>query len=122
MSYDFDHLFRRVSAELDQSPRTSISALSRQLGVDRHTIGRAVHASTGRTFRAWQRELLYARACKLLQTESTKSIKEIAVLLGYGSTRAFGRFLARTCGCTPTVLRAARAAACDTAPRQTVHD
>lgn len=105
MHYHIAALFDRVRRELELEPRLSLTELSSRLSVHRHTIEKAVQVSACRTFRSLQQEMLFRRACQLLETDDAKSIKEVAFSLGFGSTRAFGRFVRRLSGQTPTRLR-----------------
>ena len=105
MAYDVHSLLQRVEESLATCPRISISELARQLEVERHTIERTVRKGTGRTFRELQAERLLAEALRLLKAEPSRSIKEVSFLLGYGSPRAFRRFMKRTHGKPPTEAR-----------------
>lgn len=105
MHYHTAVLFERVRRELEHEPRLSLAQLSSRLSVHRHTIEKAVQASASRTFRSMQQEILFRKACELLNADDARSIKEVAFSLGFGSTRAFGRFARRLSGQTPTQLR-----------------
>jgi len=107
MAYDRRLLFKRVEESLSSRPRTSISEIARQVKVDRHTIERAVRQVTGGSFRQLQQQALLGAALRLLAAEPGRSVKEISFLLGYGSPRAFSRFMRHTCGSPPTPIRLA---------------
>jgi len=93
---------------LSTLPRKPLGDVARELGVDRHTVERAVISRTGKTFRQLQHEAVVARAVRLLNCEPARSVKEVALLLGYTSASAFSRALRRDCGESPTEIRTAR--------------
>ncbi len=105
MAYDPRLLLEEVEDALSSCPRIPISDIARQLKVERHTIERAVRKGTGRTFRQLQLEMLLAEAFRLLAAEPLRSVKEVSFLLGYGSPRAFSRFMKHHCGRSPTEAR-----------------
>jgi AraC-like DNA-binding protein len=108
MAYDVRLLLQRIEENLATRPRMSLSEIARQLSVERHTIERSVRNRTGKTFRELQDEKLLAQALRLLNTEPTRSVKEISFQLGYRSPRAFCRFMRRAHGTSPTEARAER--------------
>lgn len=89
MAYDLRLLAERVEAYLSASPRKLLRDVAAELGVDRHTVERAVRDRTGKTFRQLQREALAAEALKLLTSEPPRSVKEVCFLLGYRSSSGF---------------------------------
>ena len=91
MAYDLRLLAERVEAYLSASPRKLLRDVAAELGVDRHTVERAVRDRTGKTFRQLQREALAAEALKLLTSEPPRSVKEVCFLLGYRSSSGFSR-------------------------------
>ncbi len=95
-------LFQRV-LQVMPTNRIRLGTLARQLGVERHTIEKAVRSITGRTFRQLQQVILLQRAGLLLKQGRT--VKETAFDLGFGSPQAFDRFVKRTSGETPSSLR-----------------
>lgn len=87
------------------TPRTSLSAIAQRLGVERHSLERAVRRVTGKNFRQLQAEAVLRKAVDLLALEPSRSVKEISFLLGYKSSRAFSRFVRRASGNAPRELR-----------------
>lgn len=107
MAYVYLFLYERVMDILASDPRVPLSAISEKLSVERHTLEKAIRATTGRSFRELRRELTLSRTRDLLALEAAKSIKEISFLLGYRSPQAFARFVKKACGCSPAELRRA---------------
>ncbi len=105
MAYDHYALFDRVRAGLASDPHTSLSTISRRLGVERHTIERGVQRVARKTFRQLRAEGLAAKALNLFTLDPPRSIKEVSFLLGYKSACAFSRFIRRAFGATPTHVR-----------------
>lgn len=105
MSYDSSRLFDRARSALAVRPRTNLSALSRQLGVDRHTLEKAIRAERGISFRELQREIILSYILEALRSGSDVSPKEIASNLEYSSVQAFTRFVRKVSGETPAKLR-----------------
>jgi len=103
MAYDRALIVSRVLARLGDQPSMSLSDISREFALDRHTIARAVKASTGLTFRDLQGQCLVTVA-RRLQLAGIISKKELAVRLGYSSARVAGRRLKKVLG-APTSLR-----------------
>lgn len=105
MSYDHMLLFNTIALTLQGSPCCSLSDLSRELQISRHTIQNTVKAVTGKKFRDLREELLLARVKKLLVSGPGTTIKRVALEVGYRSTRSFSRAVRRACGASPTQLR-----------------
>jgi AraC-like DNA-binding protein len=82
----------------------SLSSISRELGVNRHTIERVVFSVKGVTFREYQQRLLIAAAKELLNRPSL-SIKEIAFTLGYSHPQDFSHFFRKRLGTNPSEYR-----------------
>jgi adenylyl-sulfate kinase len=83
--------------------RVTLAEVADGLGVERHTIEKVVRATTGQSFRELQRTILLERA-SLLASQG-KAIKEIAFELQFGSPQSFHRFIRKTSGKTPSLLR-----------------
>ncbi len=110
MAYDFGGLFGQIEACLLARPRIALATLAKQVGVERHTVEWAVREATGNSFRQVQAEIISKRAVELLRLEPSRSIKEIAFLLGYKSRRAFSRFFKQAYGSPPTEVRTGKRA------------
>ena len=107
MAYELRRLFDRAVGILEAHPRQSMTAISRALRVERHTLERAFRLSAGNSFRQFRQDAVLARAKDLLASRSDAPVKEIAFLLGYSSERAFARFIRKAVGCSPCELRGA---------------
>lgn len=83
--------------------RLTLTELAAETGVERHTIEKVLRATTRQSFRELQRTMLLERANLLVG--QGKAIKEIAFELGFGSPQSFHRFIRKTCGKTPSLLR-----------------
>jgi len=83
--------------------RLTLIELAAEVGVERHTIEKVLRATTRQSFRELQRTMLLERA-NLLAGQG-KAMKEIAFELGFGSPQSFHRFIRKTCGKTPSLLR-----------------
>jgi adenylyl-sulfate kinase len=83
--------------------RVTLAEVADGLGVERHTVEKVVRATTGQSFRELQRTLLLERASQL--ATQGKAIKEIAFELRFGSPQSFHRFIRKTSGKTPSLLR-----------------
>lgn len=106
MAYDLNGLYTRIQRSLSSTPYMSLHALSARLGVERHTIEKAVKQATSKTFREMRNDLLLKHARNLLDSNPNQSIKEVAFKLGYRSQRSFSRFIKSSLGCSPKELRA----------------
>jgi AraC-like DNA-binding protein len=104
LAYDLMGVFEQVQALLEDNPRIPMAKLSRELNVDRHTIGKAVQLAAGMPFRTWKRGLLFHQACQLLAGTPDRRIQAISSGLGYSSLASFRRFVGRNCHLSPTAL------------------
>jgi AraC-like DNA-binding protein len=105
LSYDLQRIFVLVDQALRKAPLTPLQEIARLLAIERHTIEKAVRTSTGKPFRAFRNEIAFQIARDQLQSHPSRSIKEISYELGYGSPRAFSRFVKCFCGHAPNELR-----------------
>src|SRR5439155_11925130 len=87
---------------LGASPRLPLGKLSENLGVERHTLEKAVHRIRRKSFRDYQNKRLLRKALILLAQEGNKSIKDIAMTIGYRTSEPFSRFIKTMTGRTPT--------------------
>jgi AraC-like DNA-binding protein len=108
MGYDHEVLFREICKMLVARPRTTLRALSTDLGVERHTLRRMIRGRTQKSFREFRRDLLLTRTHELLSAGPQRTLKEIAYTLGYASPRSFNRFVKARTGHPPSALRLAR--------------
>jgi AraC-like DNA-binding protein len=105
MTYDATMLAREILHLLQSRPRLTLTELSRQLGIDRHTIEKACIEATRKSFREHKRALRYVEVCRLLSQGHTTSVKEVAFLAGFSSPAALSRFVRSVADVTPIELR-----------------
>lgn len=94
MAYDPRNLNRHTEAILERAPRIGMAEVVRQLGVDRHTLQRALRKA-GVRYKDLQRTATLAAACRLLAGGEPRSIKMAAQILGFPSAEAMSHYLAR---------------------------
>jgi len=97
------NLFIDIELTLQDDVSLTLVDLGRTLGVDRHTIERAVHLAAGVTFRKFKRLKQLERAQVLLKEGLL--VKEVADKLGYRSSDAFSRAFNAVFGCPPRSLK-----------------
>lgn len=105
MTYDLRSLFHEVDLKLEEKPRTTLRSLCLTLGVERHTIEKAVRSKKGISFRVFRQEKILERAIHLLREQGHLSIKQIGYLVGYQSAAAFSRFIKAETGKTASEIR-----------------
>jgi len=105
LAYDYSQTIALVLQELEKAPRTTVAALSRRMGIDRHTLARIARQSTGFGLRELQRRVLIDKVIRVMHEWPNRSIKELSYLMGYGSPRAFRYLVADVWGMSPTALR-----------------
>jgi AraC-like DNA-binding protein len=105
MAYNHGKIVGRLRRLLTENVRLRLLEASRELGVERHTVEKALKEVTGRSFREYRQQILLEEALRLLAQEASLSTKQIAVHLGYGSGTAFARFVRTQTGFSPTELR-----------------
>lgn len=84
--------------------QTRASDVSTKLRLSRSYFERLFRRETGRTFRAYLREVRLRKAITLL-SDPTVQVKEIAYLCGYQSAPSFTREFKREFGLSPTDCR-----------------
>ena len=94
MAYDPALICRRLAEQLAQAPRLRLSQLATRMGVDRHTITRAL-ASSGQSFRAMQAEATRKAMEKLEAADPPRSVKMLADELGFSSPVALAHYRRR---------------------------
>jgi AraC-like DNA-binding protein len=93
MVYDLHRIFLQVTRHVGVMPSISLTRLSNNLGVERHTIAKAIKNATGLSFREFRNSVLLKHACGLLKDESNRTIKEVAFAVGYQSQGSLSRFI-----------------------------
>lgn len=105
MAYPSEVLARTVEMMLNSCPQLSLSKIAFELGVDRHTLERALLRTRRKVFRELRAEILASKAAVLLGRVPPLSVKEVAFMLGYESPRSFSRFVKQRLGASPSALR-----------------
>jgi AraC-like DNA-binding protein len=105
MVYDLHRIFVQVARRLEMAPSISLRQVSESLGVERHTVEKAVKSATGVTFREFRRSILLKHAEGLLRDQPTRSIKEVAFVLGYRSQGSLSRFVRMATGSSAKELK-----------------
>jgi AraC-like DNA-binding protein len=98
MAYDPQRILLQITRYLDMTPSISLTQLSNRLGIERHTIEKAVKKATGSTFRDLRTSALLKHAHRLLKDDSNRTVKEVAFALGYRSQGSLSRFIRITTG------------------------
>ena len=89
-------------------PDMSLSHLSIQFGLTEPYISKVLHDRLGKTFAAWLEEKRIFHARDLLDQDPSLSFDELAVRVGYTSTRTFQRAFSRVLSCSPASYRRAQ--------------
>lgn len=93
MAYDLQQIADAVHKRLRDHPRTPLGVISRDLGVERHTITRAVISHFGMTFRDMARKCVLERASALRDRHRPLSAKELSFAVGYRSAESLSRLV-----------------------------
>jgi len=105
VAYDRRKLVGMIDELLSENPRISLLQIARELGIERHTIEKAVHHVRQMSFLAHRQKELVRRAQVLLNDKRAFGEKEVAAKLGFASLEAFIRFTKVQTGMTPKQLR-----------------
>jgi AraC-like DNA-binding protein len=98
MVYDLHRIFLLVVQHLERTPSISLTGVSNNLRIERHTVAKAIRSATGVTFRELRNRALLKHACDLLNGESNRTVKEVAFTLGYCSQGSLSRFIRKHTG------------------------
>jgi transcriptional regulator GlxA family with amidase domain len=109
MVYDPHKIFLKVTRQLEITPSISSTQLAKNLGIERHTMTKAVKNATGVTFREFRKGVLLKYAVSLLKDESNQTIKEVAFALGYRSQGSLCRFIRTATGRSAKELKMEKA-------------
>jgi AraC-like DNA-binding protein len=93
MVYDLHRIFLQVTQNIEMMPSISLMQLSNNLGIERHTIAKAIKNATGLSFRKFRTSVLLKHVRDLLKDESNRTIKEVAFAVGYRSQGSLSRFV-----------------------------
>ena len=105
MTYMHCRLFNQIDERLSSTPGSQLQDLALELGIDRHTLLKAVKQVTRASFRDYRRRRRLEVATALLTQSGDLSEKLIAGRVGYQSPDAFSRFIKRETGKTPSEIR-----------------
>ena len=106
MAYDPELLLEAIDHKLASNPRDDLSSIADGAGASRRTIERAVRERTGMCFARYRELRLIDKALSLIVDSSVeRSIKQVAIDLGYRSPAAFTRFIKSRTGKPPTAFR-----------------
>jgi methylphosphotriester-DNA--protein-cysteine methyltransferase len=105
MAYNPRGIFKEIETLLSVNPGLTLTALARDLAVDRHTIERSFRKAKGCTFRDYKHRKLVEEFLNLVVANENLTGKQIASCLGYRSRAAFSRFVKSSTGKTPTEIK-----------------
>lgn len=105
MTYDSSHVFQETVHLLSQKPHSHLTEISKELGIERHTIERSVLQQTRLTFRDYRRSNLALAVTRFMRQHPTVPVKAVADTFGFRSASSFSRMLKNSTGKTPTKLR-----------------
>ena len=97
----------RVLSAIEQDPRSSLSGLAEELGMEVTALSRLIRRETGCTFTELLHTARFDRAVALLR-ETELSVSDVAAAIGYENTAFYYRRYAQTFGCTPAEYRRQR--------------
>lgn len=98
MVYDPRGIFLQVAQHLERMPSMTLTEICNNLGIERHTVQKAVRNATNVTFREFRNTILLKHAHRLLNGQSNLTIKEVAFILGYRSQGSLSRFIRTATG------------------------
>ncbi len=104
MTYAHDSLFNKIAERLCSNPGFHLGELARELGIDRHTLLKAVKLNSRESFRAFQKRKRVEAVMGLLDQAGELSEKQIAAKVGL-SADALSRFVRREKGKTLSAIR-----------------
>ena len=105
MSYDHGRIAAKVKAKLEVDPNTTLVSMCRTLGIDRHTVDRALAGHFGMTFRELKNQVRDEKIKAALSHDEVRSVKQAAHEAGYGSAASLARRTRRAVGMTPATVR-----------------
>ncbi len=91
MAYNYNKLALRATQILNDEPGTSLKFIAGELGVDRHTIARALRQVLSCTYRDLQAKAYVKRIAHLRSLPECASLSGHAQMLGYTSARSASR-------------------------------
>ncbi len=94
----------REQLELDVDERPSAAQLARRIGYSRRTLDRACRQVSGQTTKQVIDERIALEVRRLL-ADTSRSLAQVRVGLGYSDSSNFARFVVRHLGQTPTEFR-----------------
>jgi NAD(P)H-flavin reductase/AraC-like DNA-binding protein len=103
--HSYSSIKNLVFSTLDLNPHSTLQSIADGLAIDRHTVTRAIHATTGISFRQLRQSVILNKARSLLFDGGTRSIKELSYTAGFGSPRSFQRTIVRAFRVSPSEFR-----------------
>ena len=97
-----DEVMRYVNLHITEG--ISLGMIADIVKMNPSYLGQLFHETTGTKFTRYVKECRLEKACRLLRS-SSKKIKDIAELAGFGDLNYFSRVFAARYGCTPTAYR-----------------
>lgn len=94
MAYDLNQLAVVAQRRMENAPVILLKDLATQLGVDRHTVSRALRLKFGSSYRELQRQCILRRLAAL-SCGQPRSRKELAYAIGYSHPTSLARILRR---------------------------
>ena len=93
-------------------PELKVADLARRVGSAEHKVSRVITQVLGeRNFNQLVNRYRITHACRLLETDTSRSVLDISAEAGFASLGPFNRAFKTAMGCTPTAWRATRQAA-----------
>lgn len=108
MSYDHGLIAAKVKAKLEVDPNAALVSMCRTLGIDRHTVDRALARHFGMTFQRLKNQVRDGKITAALNQDEVRSVKQAAHEAGYESAASLARRTRRTIGMTPATVRKGR--------------
>lgn len=105
VSYDSHLIASAVVRLLSNQPALRLTAMSRSLGVDRHTITRALDREFSLDFKGLRHRMRVESIETAAANERICSLKGLAVSMGFGSSRAASHWSERNLGGTLRQVR-----------------
>jgi len=105
MAYSYSSIVDSVRRALENNPSATLGSVAIRLGIERHTITKAIRIANGMCFRKFKQFVVLSKAQDLLSAEEVRSIKEVSYSSGFNSPRSFHRSIVKAFGMSPSELR-----------------
>ena len=111
MAYYLHGLCEAIIRLLTENPGSGLKTVAAKLGVERHTIEKAVKTCKGVTFRDLRSQIIVSSARRMLVEEPCLTVAQVAHRLGLSSGQTLTRTLKKHTGCGAVGYRLARGTA-----------